>query len=76
MRARFRCVSLLRSSYKPPAFLKLFIWPASHHRHLITDIEMALVGWSVGSRAALIRFLWAAESGERASMVFYCGEVR
>jgi hypothetical protein len=28
--------------------------------HLITDIEMALVGWSVGSRAALIRFLWAA----------------
>jgi hypothetical protein len=28
--------------------------------HLITDIEMALVGWSVGSRAALSRFLWAA----------------
>jgi hypothetical protein len=30
--------------------------------HLITDIEMTLVGWSVGSRAALIRFLWAARN--------------
>jgi hypothetical protein len=28
--------------------------------HLITDIEAALAGWSVGSRAALVRFLWAA----------------